>query len=381
MKDVTERRHVEAARIRFKQQLAETQRLESLGLLAGGIAHDVNNLLVGVLANASIIKDELPAEDVHHEAAVEIETAARRMAELTRQILDYAGRSRVAPQPLELNHLIAETVQLVRRTLPRTAQVELTFSTERMIVEADPAQLRQVVMNLVINAGEALSGSSSEVRIETYVEDASDAPGRAVIVVADTGLGMDEDVRRRIFDPFFTTKDKGRGLGLSAVHGIIRRMGGTISVTSQPQRGTQFRVALLLSERRAPTTVAAPASTPARTKRLRVLVVDDEAMVRSAVARMLERMDCEVVLADGGHEALGHFTADPSKFDVILLDVLMPQVSGADVLREVRRLAPKQRVLMMSGFVGRDEEATRSADGFLRKPFTREDLEALLVSS
>ncbi|MEO6951853.1 MAG: ATP-binding protein [Polyangia bacterium] len=378
LKDVTERKHVEAARIRFEQQLAETQRLESLGLLAGGIAHDVNNLLVGVLANASLIKDELPSEDVHHEAAAEIEMAARRMAELTRQILDYAGRSRVAPQPLDLNALISETVQLVRRTMPQAAKVDLALSTEPMIVEADAAQLRQVVMNLVINAGEALAGRPGDVRIETHPEEESGTSARAIIVVSDTGVGMDADVHRRIFDPFFTTKEKGRGLGLSAVHGIIRRMGGTITVTSQPLRGTQFRVALPLSERRALAT-ATPAARSVRTKRLRVLVVDDEAVVRSAVERMLARMDCEVTLADGGHVALHHFAAHPSQFDVVLLDVLMPYLSGADVLREIRRIAPAQRVVMMSGFVGGDEEATLSADGFLRKPFTREELEALLA--
>ena len=256
--DVTARRVREREQRELEVQMLEAQRLESLGVLAGGIAHDFNNLLVGILGNASVAGTELGSSEQVREPLREIELAARRAADMTRQLLAYAGRGVVAVVPLDLSELVSETIDLVRVAIPRSVRLDVELEPGLPAVVADRAQLQQVAMNLAINAGEAVGAAEGSVRISTrQVELTAADPGRAVVgggeiapgryvvlEVADTGAGMDEETVARVFEPFFSTKGPGRGLGLSSVLGIVRSSRGALRIESEPGRGTTVRVLL-----------------------------------------------------------------------------------------------------------------------------------------
>ena len=356
------------------EQLAAKQRLESLGLVAGGIAHDFNNLLVGVLAEASAAREDRTLGDGTREALRRIEAAARRMAQLTRQLLAYAGRGQFVTVPLAPDDLVGELrEQLVRLVRPEL-ELDVLPGAQATVVEADPGLLRQVVLNLVANASDA---GSTRVGVATRVVMRDGSPWWQ-LEISDDGAGMDQATLGRIFEPFFSTKPDRHGLGLSAVHGIVRRLGGVIEVDSRSGFGARFRVQLPTVKNVSPVTAKRAASDSDVVPKLfglRVLVADDEPSVRATVRRLLERRGATVVVAADGDEAEARLHDE--QFGLVISDVAMPGRSGYDVLAIARALDPKLPVLLMSGYTerARGEGSEEEADAFLEKPFTARALD------
>ena len=392
-RDVTEIKREREEHAGLERKLQETQKLESLGILAGGIAHDFNNLLTGVLGNASLAASDLPADSPIQEYLLQIESAARRAADLCKQMLAYSGKGRFVVRRLDLNAVIGETTNLLRISISKSAALDLDLAAVLPAVLADETQIRQIVMNLVINASEALSELGGSVHVSTGVMHAdrewiarahlaSELPeGEYVYLeVADTGAGMTPEVQARIFDPFFTTKFTGRGLGLAAVLGIVRGHRGAIRLHSVPGEGTTFQVLLPQAEGPAESTGVNSGDTggAARWRGAgKVLVVDDEATVRRIATRMLQALGFEVQLAEDGVDAVAQFTAAPDSFRAVLLDLTMPRLDGDQTFRELRAHRPGICVLIMSGF-SEQEIADRFTGtgiaGFIQKPFNLDSL-------
>jgi ligand-binding sensor domain-containing protein/signal transduction histidine kinase/CheY-like chemotaxis protein len=392
-REIAERARAEDERRALDRRMQDAQRLESLGLLAGGIAHDFNNLLVGILGQAGLAQMDLPSGSPVQEQVHQIERAATRAAELTSQLLAYSGRGRFVLERVDVSGLVTEMAKLLETVIARNVEIEFRFAPELPAIEADPAQIRQVVMNLLTNASDALGGQPGRITVTTDVLQSADpvpvstdgargdhvlGPGSYVrLVVQDTGCGMDTATVSRIFDPFFTTKFTGRGLGLAAVQGIVRGHHGAIHVRSTPEVGTTFEVLFPALDRPAPSLPVAPM--PVRTSQGRgaILVVDDEASVRSVGRMALERGGFEVVLASDGREALQVYRQHGDRIDCILLDLTMPKLSGADTLRELRAINPEVRVVLSSGFTEQDAVGRVSgapAQGFIQKPWKPEAL-------
>jgi len=389
VRDVTDELRAEADRVQLESQMQEAQKLESLGVLAGGIAHDFNNLLVGILGNASLALLDLPADSPARHGVAEIEQAAQRAAELTRQLLAYAGKGRFVVEPVDCSQVVREMTALLRTAVSRNAHVNLALASSLPAVEADITQLRQVVMNLITNASDAISDSGGTIFIHTgreeldasYLEECVTGtgaePGSHVFVeVRDDGNGMDAATRSRIFDPFFTTKFTGRGLGLAATLGIMRGHRGAIRVLSEPGRGTSIRLCFPVTEQ--PVRPAMAALTMPWRGDGEVLIVDDEPSVRAVTRALLHRRGFAVTDTVSGTEAIGMVRAQPDRFRLVLLDLTMPGMSGEETFRELRRLAPGLKVILMSGY--NEQEVTRLFVGrglaaFLQKPFRAEDLD------
>jgi len=382
-----QREAAEEARRAIEAKVLEVQKLESLGVLAGGIAHDFNNLLVAILGNASLALLDLPQDSPARPSIADIEIAGQRAGELARQMLAYCGRSKFQIEPIELAELVRELMTLLRVSIGKSVVIKLDLPDDPIIVDADAAQIRQVVMNLVINAADAIGDRSGIVTIRVrrleadaaYLADAHPgsnlaAGSYAALEVSDTGLGMDKETQARIFDPFFTTKFAGRGLGLAAVLGIVRGHGGALRVYSELGRGSTFRIVLPLSAS-SPVRAEDPETEWSGTGR--ILVVDDDAMVRTVARRLLESFGLTVVEATGGAEAITMFVDEAETIDGILLDLTMPDVGGAQVFRAVRAIRPDVPVVLMSGY--HEDEASAAFDGqglagFVQKPFTPADL-------
>ena len=415
--DVTARRESEREQRQVAARLLESQKLESLGVLAGGIAHDFNNLLVGVLGNAGLMLADPSLGEPQRERLREIELAARRASDLTRQMLTYAGRGRAAVIPLDLSELVHETIDLVRAAIPRAVLLELGLETGLPSVTADRSQLQQVAMNLVINAGEAVTTFGGEVSVRTLAvelderaaEEAGSAGGElaagtyVVLEVSDTGPGMDAETIARAFEPFFSTKGTGRGLGLSSVLGIVRGHRGALRVESVPGVGTTFRVLLPASpagtvvpvtwrgdvpvgdSARAESRVASSpvASSPVAAPVLReILLVEDEAAVARTVRRMLEAAGFVVTLAEDGQQALDVLEVrQPGEFAAVVLDLAMPRVGGREVYLRLRETDSYLPVLVTSGYADGEDGVPEPDDlraEFLAKPYTPMALTAAL---
>jgi PAS domain S-box-containing protein len=390
--DVTERRAAEEERRRLDHQMQQTQKLESLGILAGGIAHDFNNLLVAILGNAGLALLELPPESPARQTVQAIETAAQRAADLTRQMLAYSGKGKFVIEPLNLSRVVEEMAHLLEVSVSKRAVLKYHFAPNLPPIEADATQVRQVIMNLITNASDAIGDRSGVISISTGMQHCDRAYLRAsyldadlpegdyvYIEVADTGEGMDEATRARIFDPFFTTKFTGRGLGLAAVLGIVRGHRAAIKLYSEPGRGTTFKVlfpAARLSGARAPEPAPRPEPRAATGPRATVLVVDDDETVRTVTRRILERSGFTVLLAPDGLRALETYRATPD-IALVILDMTMPHMDGEECFRELRHLDPAVRVLLTSGY--NEQDATerfvgKGLAGFIQKPYRPADL-------
>jgi two-component system, cell cycle sensor histidine kinase and response regulator CckA len=378
--DITEVKQLE-------ERIQRAQRLESLGVMAGGIAHDFNNLLMGVLGHASLAALELPPGSPARERIAQIQIAAQRAAELTQQMLAYSGRGRFVVQALDLNELVEEMAHLLEVATSKRATLEYRFRPDLPPIEADATQVRQVIMNLLTNAGEALGGAGGRVTIATGTTraDAGTAdlpPGLYVTCsIADTGCGMDEATLQKIFDPFFTTKFTGRGLGLAAVLGIMRGHQGAVRVVSEPGLGTTFTLLFPAASRPAESVAAAPAPAVAWRGEGTALVVDDDESCRSVARAMLEHAGLQVLTARDGGEALAVLRAHGPTISVVLLDLLMPGMDGETAYREMRRQEPGLRVVLMSGYNEQDVTSRFAGQDrvrFLQKPFRAADLWTLL---
>jgi PAS domain S-box-containing protein len=402
IQDVTDRRREEEERVRMLDEVHQARRVESLGVLAGGIAHDFNNLLAAVLGNADLALAEL-AEGARARPLVEqIHKAAVHAAELTRQMLTYAGRGTVAIERVDVSETVRDMSQLLGASIPKKVDLSFELADGLPAVEADPAQLRQIVMNLVVNGAEAAGDAAGRVMVRTGPGGdaaAADADlvlgglerGRqgVLLEVADTGCGMDPDTLRRAFDPFFSTKFTGRGLGLAAVRGIVLRHKGALAVRSRPGGGSRFRV---LFPEAGPAPAAAPAPAPGARSGAAdppaawrgsgaVLVVDDEEQVRTMAARMLAALGFTALAAAGGREAAELVAAGGAEIRAVLLDLTMPEMDGRETLARLRALRGDLPVILCSGY-DLLEHTERYADlalsGFLQKPYRVAELASAL---
>ncbi len=376
--DITERKQAE-------ERLRQAQKLESLGLLAGGVAHDFNNLLVGVIGNASLAQEMLPPATPAAELLDAVIRTGEQAAHLTRQMLAYSGKGRFVVEPLDLSALIPEIGGLVRPSISKKIAVHFDLEEGLPPIEADRGQLQQVFMNLVLNAAEAIGSHDGliSVRTGTQIVDSAYAqlhpeladlkPGPYVLLeVRDTGCGMNDAIKAKIFDPFFSTKFTGRGLGLAAVAGIVRGHKGAISVASTPGQGSCFTV-LFPEATGAPRHVLAPAPNAALRGTGVVLVVDDEPLVRGMAKTALELHGYTVLVAENGLAAIDIFKRYPGEIALVVLDLSMPGMSGEETLPELRRIRPGVKVVVSSGYS--EAEAMnmfqgQQVAGFLQKPYS-----------
>ncbi len=386
--DVTERVKANEARLKVERKLLEAQKLESLGLLAGGVAHDFNNLLTVIQGNAGMVWEAMDDPEVAQGCLRNIEDTCRRASDLVRQMLAYSGRGRVQVQVMDLNRLVMEIAQLLSVSIPKTVTLCFELAKELPLVSADASQLQQVVMNLVTNAAEAIGVGEGCVTLRTGTRELGEtdvtglrvaealSPGSFVFLeVADTGSGMDPETQARIFDPFFTTKFTGRGLGLAAMQGIVRGHGGGVEIQSRPGAGTLFRVYLPAhGGALQPESVAIPphASMHEQGEGL-VLVVDDEPGIREFARHVLERSGYSVITAEDGVAAVEQVRAHSSDLRLVLLDLTMPRKGGEEALADMRAMGFLAPVIRWSGYTYQ-ENPQESPTAFLRKPFSADDL-------
>lgn len=377
IRDITQRKQ-------FDRQLQQTAQLESLGLLAGGIAHDFNNLLAGILGNAGLALSEAPANSSYQGVLKDIVLASQRAADLTRQMLAYAGKGRFVVRPINLSEMVLDVIQLVRTSIPKSVDLDLELAKGLPSVEADAAQMQQVLMNLVINGAEAIGeGNKGRVRIATRLEEVTEegirgnaaaselSPGPYVCLeVVDNGSGMDEKTQARIFDPFFTTKFTGRGLGLASVQGIIRGHHGAIGVVSTPGQGSTFQVLLP-----AVSTAIAQSAPEPKPESLYgtglILVIDDEDLVLRTTSAILEGHGYQVVTAANGDLGVQIVREKKDELALVILDLTMPAMGGEETFAEIKLVAPKLPIILSSGYdasqaISRFGE--QALAGFIQKP-------------
>jgi two-component system cell cycle sensor histidine kinase/response regulator CckA len=386
--DISEQKKAEEERLLWERQILETQKLESLGVLAGGIAHDFNNLLTGILGNASLVLDELEPGSPERASIQQIEIAALRASELTHQMLAYAGKGRFVIQTIDLNELIVEMAALLKASIAKPVALHFDLAAHLPPIEGDATQIRQIVMNLIMNAAEAIGEAPGNIRIKTQPQQfheertagttavVGDEPlsgDYIVLDVSDTGSGMDAATIARIFEPFFTTKFTGRGLGLAAVMGIIRGHHGRLQVTSEVGKGTVFSMFLPSVEGHAERLPLPTAHRAGPAKRATVLVVDDDALARSITTDILQHHAFTVIAVSDGQEAVDTYTAHGADIDCVLLDLIMPRMNGIEALERIHQINAQARVVLMSGYS--EQEATKQIAhaqlaGFLEKPFT-----------
>ncbi len=384
-RDISERQQAEAERHELQQQIQHTQKLESLGVLAGGIAHDFNNLLVGMLGNAGLALMDLPDSSPSVGYLQRIETAAQRAADLTNQLLAYSGRGKFIIRPLHLSALVEEMAHLLETVISKKAVLKLNLATDLPAIEGDATQVRQVIMNLITNASDAVENKSGAISIttgrlhadrayltETFLDEDLAEGIYAYLEVSDSGIGMDVDTIAKIFDPFFTTKFTGRGLGLAAVLGIVRGHHGALKVYSEPGRGSTFKVLFpAVNKEVLPAPEEPPSAREWRSGGL-VLVVDDEENVRSVAKATLEHAGFEILTANDGVEALEVFKEHEEDIVLVLLDMTMPHMAGDETFRELRRLRSEVCVILSSGFNEQDatnEFSGKGLAGFIQKPY------------
>jgi PAS domain S-box-containing protein len=383
--DLRPQRRAQEERRQIDAQLFETQKLESLGILAGGIAHDFNNLLTAMLGYANLVRLELPANSPALEGITQIELAAQRAAELSRQMLAYSGRGKFIVQPINLSHVVHEMVQLLQSVVTKTTILQINLNEQLPPVMADSTQIRQVVMNLITNAADAIGENGGQITLTTMavtVDEAFFAPyklpeGQYVLLeVADTGIGMDEQTQARVFEPFYTTKFVGRGLGLAAVQGIVRGHHGAIRVESQLGQGTTFSVLLPITTILVKQSVREPVPMASGAGKL-ILVIDDDAGVRAFVQRALERTGYQTLMAADGQVGVAVFASHMNQISAVLLDLTMPNMSGLETFNALRQIRADIQVILCSGYS--EQEATlkfvgKGLAGFVQKPFRTHDL-------
>lgn len=392
--DLREEQRIERERRSLEQQFHQAQRLESLGVLAGGVAHDFNNMLAGIVGNASLALEQLPSDSPARELIERIQTGGERAAELTGQLLAYSGRGRFEPQATDLAALVVEMADLMRSSIATGIRLETCSETSRPVL-GDPAQLRQLVLNLLSNAIDAVGRQG---RVEVRVGDLHCAPaelgghlfptpdsaeeGRDWIVleVADDGHGMSEEVLRQIFDPFFTTREQGKGLGLAAVLGIVRGHEGRLQVTSVPGEGSRFRVLFPPTDDDVQDSAQAPAESAGKLSGA-VLLVDDEPAVRQYLASALGTLGMEVIEQTDGEQALATFRERHDELALVVMDQTMPGMSGVDAWRQMHALDPEVPGILISGFdqVRIDRELSGlGLAAFLQKPFRFSELRSTI---
>ncbi len=391
--DITPRVQASREREKIERKLLEVQKLESLGVLAGGVAHDFNNLLTTILGNANLIRDDLPAQSPAFVSLNQIEQASHTAANLCQQLLAYAGRRRIDTTSLNLSVLVRETADLLRVSVDAHAALEFELAETLPNVAADPVQVRQVLLNLVLNSAEALGRRDGLIQVSTRVQTLDGTwfaearigqeltTGEYVCLeVKDNGPGLDASTQARVFDPFFSTKGSGRGLGLAAALGIMRSHHGALRLTTQPGQGASFILCFPIQPKPAPVKIAASAGRNWRGSGY-VLIVDDEDPVRTVTAQMVAHYGFEVKQASSGQEAIDLARQRGTPFDLVLLDLTMPVMDGFDTFTALRQIYPEQRIVVFSGYSAQDARqrfAGKNLTGFLQKPFSSDTLRGIL---
>ncbi len=388
--EVTERKCAEEVHSALESRIQEVRRFESLGILAGGIAHEFNNLLTSILGYAGLAKGELPGDVPAREHMAQIENAACRAAGLCSQMLAAAGRGRFVLEPVDLSQLVRERMVLLKTAVPRTNALSFMLAAEPPVVIADVVQIQQVVMNLITNAAEALAGQKGSIALTTGTRELNRAdfatcvhcpdlqPGTFVFLeVRDDGPGIVPEIMGRIFEPFYSTKFAGRGLGLAAVQGIVRGHNGAIQVASEPGKGSVFRIFLPAANKRAaPITAESPP--PNSVEPLgSILVVDDEPRIRNLALRLLRQAGYQAVDAHDGVDAIEQVGSLTTGVRLVLMDLTMPRLNGIQAAQELRRRLPHVPIILMSGF-SEHEFSQKTAEmpflSFLQKPFNSGEL-------
>lgn len=379
-------RDAEEDKLALQAQMFQAQKLESLGVLAGGIAHDFNNFLMSILGNTEMALINLPDDSSARKSIEKARQVSQRAAELTKQMLAYSGKGKFVIENIDLSDLVENTMQLLAVSIGKKVELKYKLAPNLPQVEADATQLRQVVMNLVINASEAIGDRPGTLTVTTGLMDCdradlnnaelgSELPEGAYVYIefSDTGCGMDEETKARIFDPFFTTKFTGRGLGLAAVLGIIRGHKGALKITSRVGEGTTFRVLLPKSDKYVePKQVAEEKDTEWKGSGT-VLVIDDEDTVVFVTQAMLEEIGFSVMSATDGPEGIELYRRHSDEIRTVLLDLTMPRMSGEEVLRELKKIRSDARVILNSGYNEEEIAEKFSGEGFagfLHKPYT-----------
>lgn len=399
LKYAINRKQAERERRRIEEQLWASQKMESLGVLAGGVAHDFNNLLCGILGNASLARETVPESSTAGECLRDIERVSERATVLCRQMLAYAGGRQAMAEEFDLNDLVSEKPELLSTSISKEAHLTTQTEAGVITVNADRSQIGQVILNLVVNASDSLNGLPGNIELATSVvevglgffDDAELQPGLppgsyACLSISDVGCGMDEKTRERIFEPFFTTKFIGRGMGLPAALGIVRSHGGAIKVDTEPGKGTTVNVYLPFSGASfepKPEHIDLKADWSDRGT---VLLVDDEQPVRDAVGRFLKRLGYSVIEAVDGVEGFERFMSHRGTLRAVIMDMTMPGLDGSSLCVEVRKIDAEMPILLMSGYSRTEVMLRVDADlklPFMQKPFKfaelRDQMRALLA--
>lgn len=377
--------------------IRHVQKLESLAVMSSGIAHDFNNLLTPVMGFAGMLRSEVGTNPRANQMLDQIEMATKRAAELTRQLLAYTGKASLTVHTVNLNQLISDMLPLLKASISRKAVLQTSFSELLPLIEGDESQIRQVLINLVMNASEALSNGSGNITLKTRQESitpeqrsrgyggGNSIDGEFIIVdVIDDGLGIAPDTMAKIFDPFFTTKFTGRGLGLSAVLGIVQSHRGMLFVESHVSQGSKFSIAFPKPNRPQSTGQTLGRQTPMNRTQPRILVIDDEAPIRTLLKSMLERAGYQPAIATDGYDAMQQFGDQLTQFDVMLIDMLMPRMDGVETVTQIRQRFPSAKIILMSGYSPQalsNQLNQLGICGLLQKPFQMQQVLSALASA
>jgi len=382
--DITERRQAEEENKKLENKLMQAQKMEAIGTLSAGIAHDFNNLMTGILGNTSLMLFDLDENHIHYERLKQIEQLVKRGADLTRQLLGLSKQGQFEALPTNLNKLIRESVEIYGRT-KKDIQIHTKLQDEIWTVNVDRGQIEQVLLNLFINAWQAmLQGGNLSIETHNCFLNTEETRAHNIsagqyvkTVVTDTGIGMDKATQQKVFDPFFTTKEmeRGTGLGLASVYGIVRNHEGMINVHSVPDQGTTFTFYLPASEKKV---VKQQESTPTvLTGQGTILLVDDEKMVAETAKKMLDKLGYHVTAVASAKEALSTYSSQPNSFDMVILDMVMPVMGGSQTFEQLKKIDDQVIVLLSSGFSINKQVKnllSRGCKGFIQKPFTVHDL-------
>jgi len=384
VRDITERKRAEEEKKELEAKLQQSQKMEAIGTLAGGIAHNFNNLLMGIQGNVSLMLMDMDSTHPHYERLRKIEKQVQSGARLTSYLLGYARKGRYYVKPLNLNRLVEDTSDMFGRT-KREIAIHRDLAEDLLGIEADEGQIEQVLLNMCVNAADAMPGGG-DLSLKTMNVTHKDMKGKlydpkpgnyVVLKVTDTGSGMDKETMDRIFDPFFTTKEMGRGtgLGLASTYGIIKAHGGYIDVESELGRGTTFTIYLPASEKKVQKAVET--AKQIIEGRGTILFVDDEAVILDMGVKVLKRFGYTVLEAKGGREAVEIYKAKKDAIDLVILDMIMPKMGGGEAYDRMKEINPNVKVLLSSGY-SIDGQATeileRGCDSFIQKPFDMKEL-------
>jgi two-component system, cell cycle sensor histidine kinase and response regulator CckA len=390
-RDITERKKAEEEKKQLEEELIQVQKMEALGRFAGGIAHDLNNILYPIIINIeSLLEEAVPGSSMHL-LLEQVLKAAHRQKELVKQILSFSRRSPQKHSPLKVTPLIKETLNFLRSSLPSTIKIQQHIDISSDMILGEPTQIQQVIMNLFRNGADALGSQGGTIQVtltNTYLEPTPAQPEMIAgqylqLTVRDTGQGMTPEVMNRIFDPFFTTKEigKGSGMGLSVVHGILNDHGGTITVESEPGKGSQFTVFLPITSEEFGWQTHQKEKPLSLRRKIRILFVDDDEIIISSVQNALKRLGHDVVAAINSLEALELFSKSPDKFDLVITDLTMPQISGVVLAKKLMDTRPDIPVIVSTGYSDAIDEQEAISLGIrvlIEKPATIRELDSAI---